>query len=421
MWNIALVSAHTCPLAPLGERETGGMNVYIRETSRLLSRFGIRIDIFTRLQDPGLPRIVQLEKRARIIHIPAGPMSRYDKYLLGDNIEEFIEGIDEFSRKQAISYDLIHSHYWLSGWAAISLKRKWNVPMIHMYHTLGGITNLVAQRKEEREKNVRIEKERSIAETADRIVAASPMERAHLAWFYKARPEKVSVIPCGVDLKLFRPIPREEARKAVGLDRGLCILFVGRIHPIKGIETILEALRLLVDRFGLSRQEVELLVIGGDPSQNGGELARLRSLSDRLGIKDMVRFRGAQRHEDLPNFYSAADVLVLPSRHESFGMVALEAMACGTPVVASKVGGLIYTIKDNHTGFHIPQGDSASLAQRLWMILTDPNLKDRLGRRARDHVQYYGWPTVIRALVDLYGQVLSEYASTSWEDSDEGI
>lgn len=421
MWNIAVISAHTCPLAHLGERETGGMNVYIRETSRLLGRCGIQVDIFTRLQDPALPRIVHLGKGARVIHIPAGPMSRYDKYLLGDNIGEFIAGIDAFSRNQGVSYDLIHSHYWLSGWAAISLKRQWKVPMIQMFHTLGGITNLVAQRKEEKEKVVRIEKERSITEEADRIVAASPLEKAHLAWFYKARPQKVKVIPCGVDLNLFRPFPQQEARKDLRVGKGLWILYVGRIHPIKGIETLLKALRILVEEFGFSKEEVGLLVIGGDPSQNGGEIQRLKGLSDRLQIRDMVQFQGAKRYEDLPAFYNAADVLVIPSRHESFGMVALEAMACGTPVIASKVGGLLYTVKDNHTGFHIPQGDSVSLAHRLWRILSDPYLKDRLGRRARDHVQYYGWPTVIRGLVDLYGLVLSESLSKSWEGIDEGL
>ena len=156
MWNIAVVSAHTCPLAHLGEKETGGMNVYIRETSRLLSRYGFNVDIFTRLQDPALPRIVELDKRARIIHLPAGPKSRYDKYMLGDNLDEFIDGIDVFSNTHGVSYDLIHSHYWLSGWASISLKRKWKIPMIHMYHTLGGITNMVVQRREEREKDTNI-------------------------------------------------------------------------------------------------------------------------------------------------------------------------------------------------------------------------------------------------------------------------
>jgi D-inositol-3-phosphate glycosyltransferase len=361
MWNIAVVSAHTCPLAHLGEKETGGMNVYIRETSRLLSRYGFKVDIFTRLQDPALPRIVELEKRARIIHLPAGPKSRYDKYLLGDNLDEFVDGIDAFSRTHGISYDLIHSHYWLSGWASIRLKRKWKVPMIHMYHTLGGITNMVVQRREEREKVVRIDKEHAIAEEADRIVASNPMERAQLAWFYKARPEKVSVIPCGVDLNLFRPYNREESRKAPGLDKRFSILYVGRIHPIKGIETLLKALSILVERFGFSRKEIGLLLIGGDPSENGGEMERLKAISKRLKINDIVRFQGAQRYEDLPAFYSAADVLVLPSRHESFGMVALEAMACGTPVIASKVGGLTYTVKDNRTGFHIPQGDAYAI------------------------------------------------------------
>ncbi|MEM2983306.1 MAG: glycosyltransferase, partial [Candidatus Bathyarchaeia archaeon] len=244
------------------------MNVYILETTKHLSRYGMYVDIFTRLQDPALPMTVSIDERARIIHIPAGPKMRCDKYILSNYIDEFVMGIVEFQRRKGVFYDLIHSHYWLSGWAAMALKEAWKVPFVHMNHTLGSINNMVVLQEEERERPIRIEMERSIAVKADRIVAASPMEKAQLVCFYGAHPSKISVIPCGVDLALFRKMEKDKARKAIGLDNRMWVLYVGRIHPVKGIDCLLEAMRILIERFGFSRREVRLLLIGGNPVNN---------------------------------------------------------------------------------------------------------------------------------------------------------
>jgi len=411
--RIAMLSVHTCPLAMLGGKETGGMNVYVRDLSRELGRRGFQVDVFTRSQNPAVPRVDSLGQNARVIHVPAGPEASYDKNLVYDHLPEFVAGVKRFVKEQGIAYDLIHSHYWLSGWVAHELRHSWGTPIVHMFHTLGQMKNSVAQRPQERETPRRIEVETQIMAFADRLMAATPLEKAQMVWLYGADPCKIEVIPCGVDLSLFRPLSQERARQQLGVcDRRHMILFVGRIEPLKGIDTLLRAMVSVVKDFPRWKDEICVCIVGGDASEKpetiNAEMERLRALREELGISDLVTFLGAQAQDTLPSYYSAADVLVVPSHYESFGMVALEAMACGTPVIASKVGGLSFTIQDGITGFHVPERDPEALAEKISLLLKDHDLRSKLSAQAIQWVQRYSWSKVADQIVSLYRQLVAD-------------
>jgi D-inositol-3-phosphate glycosyltransferase len=399
--HVAMLSVHTCPLAALGGKETGGMNVYVREVSRELGRMGVSVDVFTRSQDPSIPRVVRLGERARVIHLAAGveaPMARERVY---HHLDEFVEGIEAWRIAEAIDYDLIHAHYWLSGVAALTLKTRWSVPVLQMFHTLGRLKNRVARSAAELEPAVRLEEETRIVSAADRIVAANVVERAELLRDYAAHASRIATIPCGVDTDLFTPGDRAEARRRLDLDGRPLLLWVGRMAPIKGLDTLLDA----VARLSESGQDMRLLVVGGDADEptNGHEIS-LRQRIERLGLGDSVRFVGPQPQSVLPLYYAASDVTVLPSYYESFGMVALEAMACGSPVIASRVGGLVTTVRDGVTGFLVPDGDVEALAERIETLVADPELRWRLGREGVRWAAQHRWPCVAEA-------VCKEYAS----------
>jgi D-inositol-3-phosphate glycosyltransferase len=399
--HVAMLSVHTCPLAALGGKETGGMNVYVREVSRELGRMGVSVDVFTRSQDPSIPRVVRLGERARVIHLAAGveaPMARERVY---GHLDEFVEGIEAWRIAEAIDYDLIHAHYWLSGVAALTLKARWSVPVLQMFHTLGRLKNRVARSAAELEPAVRLEEETRIVSAADRIVAANVVERAELLRDYAAHASRIATIPCGVDTDLFTPADRAEARRRLGLDGRPVLLWVGRIAPIKGLDTLLDA----VARLAEGGQDMRLLVVGGDADEpTSGHEASLRQRLARLGLEGSVRFVGPQPQSVLPLYYAASDVTVLPSYYESFGMVALEAMACGSPVIASRVGGLVTTVRDGVTGFLVPDGDVGALAERIETLVADPELRWRLGREGVRWAAQHRWPCVAEA-------VCKEYAS----------
>jgi D-inositol-3-phosphate glycosyltransferase len=399
--HVAMLSVHTCPLAALGGKETGGMNVYVREVSRELGRMGVSVDVFTRSQDPSIPRVVRLGERARVIHLAAGveaPMARERVY---GHLDEFVEGIEAWRIAEAIDYDLIHAHYWLSGVAALTLKTRWSVPVLQMFHTLGRLKNRVARSAAELEPAVRLEAETRIVSAADRIVAANVVERAELLRDYAAHASRIATIPCGVDTDLFTPADRAEARRRLGLDGRPVLLWVGRIAPIKGLDTLLDA----VARLAEGGQDMRLLVVGGDADEpTSGHETSLRQRIARLGLEQSVRFVGPQPQSVLPLYYAASDVTVLPSYYESFGMVALEAMACGSPVIASRVGGLVTTVRDGVTGFLVPDGDVGALAERIETLVADPELRWRLGREGVRWAAQHRWPCVAEA-------VCKEYAS----------
>jgi D-inositol-3-phosphate glycosyltransferase len=290
------------------------------------------------------------------------------------------------------------------------LRQVWGTPIIQMFHTLGQMKNSVANSPQEWESEQRIEGEAEVMAFADLLVAATPVERAQMVWLYGADAAKIAVVPCGVDLSFFRPIPQDEAKEILGLPQERCvILFVGRIEPLKGIDNLLKAIALIAPEMPCWQDELSVIIIGGAPGagieQVNAELARLEQLRAELGIEDLVTFMGAQDQDTLVYYYSAAEVVVMPSHYESFGMVALEAMACGTPVVASKVGGLAFSVQDGQTGFLVPDGDAEALAVRIRQLLKDRDLRQKLGLQAAHWAGRYGWPTVANQIVDLYQKI----------------
>jgi D-inositol-3-phosphate glycosyltransferase len=412
--NIAMLSYHTCPLATLGGKHTGGMNVYVHELTRHLGSLGIHVDVFTRSQDEHVPHVLHdLGYGNRVVHIPAGPESPTPKKDLPLHVPEFAEGILKFSESKGIQYDLIHSHYWMSGVAAEILKNMWDVPVIQMFHTLGVMKNRIARSESEKESPFRIESEKRIVAFTNRIVIATPAEKEQLISNYEADEKKLVIIPPGVDTTRFYPIPEDEARAVIGVPSGNCmILFVGRIEPLKGIETLLRAIALLLQTEEIEECNYYLAIIGGETDGNGddmnSEMSRLQKLSRELGIHDTVIFLGKRSQETLPYYYSAAQVVVVPSLYESFGMVALEAMACGVPVIASQVGGLPYLVQDGKTGYVIPDGNPGILKQRLMQLIEAPALRDEMCGQAVDYARSYDWSLIAKKVSDLYVTVLAK-------------
>jgi len=412
MLRIAQLSVHTCPLATLGGKDTGGMNVYVRDLSRELVRRGHRVDVYTRSQDPTVPRVSRgLGRGGRVIHIPAGPERPYSKYKVYNHLAEFIQGVLAQAEADGITYDLIHSHYWLSGLAARELEARWHVPVVHMFHTLGRMKNTIARTSQEQEPPHRIRAEEEIICSAELIVAATPVEKEQLVELYGATPASIRVIPPGVDLERFYPIPPAQAKRQIGLEPDCrIILFVGRIEPLKGIETLLQAISHIARRRPELIRHMCVPIIGGDTtrSDKDGEMAHLQNLREELGIGDVVTFLGARDQDTLQYYYAAAEMVVMPSDYESFGMVALEAMACGTPVVVSDVGGLAYLVRHGRTGYRVPARDPQALASKVARLLTDEGLRRRMGQRAVCWAEEHSWQIVAGRIEGVYAELVAE-------------
>jgi len=411
--RVAMLSYHTCPLATLGGKDTGGMNVYVRELTRKLGGRGVGVDVFTRSQDEHVPHVLHdLGYCNRVVHIRAGSETPMAREQLAELLPQFVDGVQEFARAKDLTYDIIHSHYWLSGLAGLQLRRKWQVPMIHMFHTLAMMKSRVARSPEEEPSDLRLDSERVILREVDRVVASTQAELAQFQWLYKVDTSNTEVIPPGVDTAHFYPIPIDEAKAYIGVppEQNL-LLFVGRIEPLKGIDTLLEAMALLKEAGVLQDHPVSLMVIGGEPNAGSedmaAEMARLKGLCESLGMGDLVTFLGKRDQDTLQYYYSAAEIVVVPSHYESFGLVALEAMACGTPVVASETGGLVFLVRDGETGFHVPAGDAKALADRLQTLIQDEVLRARLGRQAAEYAKDYDWSVVADHIMSLYNNVLA--------------
>jgi len=416
MLRVAMLSYHTCPLAILGGKDTGGMNVYVRDLTRELGRLGIHVDVFTRSQDEHVPHVLHdLGYGNRVVHVPAGPEVPLAKRELTDYIPQFVNGIKAFTAEKGIHYDIIHSHYWMSGLAAESLSDAWGgTPIVHMFHTLGEMKNRIAQSDEERESPERIAGEKRVLARVDRMVTATLAERTQLRFLYKADDRKLITIPPGVDTSHFYPIPPDEAKMAIGIKPDVrMILFVGRIEPLKGLDTLIRAMSCLkLNHPDHPNHPVHLAIIGGEPDassqQMSAEMARLQQLCDELALDQTVIFLGKRGQDTLPYYYSAAEVLVMPSHYESFGMVALEAMACGTPVIASEVGGLGFLVQNGKTGYTIPNGDPGVLYDKLSILLEDANLREAMGKRATEYAQSYTWDKIAAQIVGVYQALLNK-------------
>ncbi|MCL4540789.1 MAG: glycosyltransferase [Chloroflexi bacterium] len=404
----AMFSVHTCPLANPGGKDAGGLNVYVRQLSRALARRNIAVDVFTRQRFAQGPRIVSDGPGVRIIHIDAGPTGPLPKESIALYIPEFIEHVEEFRRQEDMHYDRLHAHYWLSGLVTAQLRTMWQVPSLVMFHTLARIKNTHLTDGEKLDGEFRADGEQQAMDRNDLIIAANRLELEEMRKHYRLPLSKITTAPLGVDLRLFHPQDRAAARTALGFSRQHLIFSVGRIEPLKGFDTLVHAAAQLFTEHPQLRETTEIWIGGGridhdDPS-SGTPVRRLQNLVNQLGLDTQVRLLGAIPQEELPLYYGASDCTVVPSHYESFGLVAIEAMASGIPVVASNVGGLSLTIKDGETGFLVPPRDASAFANRIYELLASPQLASAMGNASAKEGAYYSWETVANRIEQIYAR-----------------
>jgi glycosyltransferase involved in cell wall biosynthesis len=408
--RIALISEHASPLATVGGTDAGGQNIYVANVARCLAKAGHQVDVFTRRDSPDLPSVVDLRPGARVVHINAGPPSFVPKEELLGHMPEFARCTERLFRTSQ-SYDVVHANFFMSGLVAQRLKATTNTPFVITFHALGLVRQL-HQKQADTFPAARIEIERSLVKRADAIIAECPQDQHDLVTLYGARPSRLAMVPCGFDAGEFRPMNRSKARKALGLaEHEFIILQLGRLVPRKGIDNVIRSMAHLD-----SVIPARLLVVGGDEHEPDEvatpEIARLRQVAREAGVADKVTFIGHRQRDELRSFYAAANVFVTTPWYEPFGITPLEAMASGTPVVASAVGGLQYSVVDGVTGFHVPPHDPAALGERLGQLYRDPPLAEALGlgglRRAR---ALFTWDRVTDQLRDVYESVLQPQQS----------
>ena len=403
--RIAVISMHTSPTAALGHNANGGLNVYVREVCTAFSERGIATDIFTRRQSPDEPSTEALAPLSRVIYLPAG--AGLDKYSLYSQVPGFAASILDLTSREGIEYDLLYSHYWLSGEVACLLRPELAAGWVHTAHTLGLVKNRNLARGARPEPALRIQVEGEIAQQADLLVASTQDEGEDLVRSYCANPDRVAVVAPGVDLSMFHPVDRTEARRKIGFGRDeRLLLFVGRLERLKGVEVAIRALALLRDR---RHDDVRLLILGEDSREGDeSEKERLKAVASAMGVRDRVDFVGSVAHHELPFFYGAADVCVMPSYSESFGLVALEAQACGCPVVAADVSGLRSVVRDEVSGYLIDGHDAALYAERIGRILADPEQAEQMGRRGSMLAQRFSWSRTADRLEQLFDDVIDQ-------------
>jgi glycosyltransferase involved in cell wall biosynthesis len=399
--RIALISEHASPLAVLGGVDAGGQNIYVSHVARCLARAGHHVDVLTRRDDPALPPVVDLRPGARVVHIDAGPPCFVPKEQLLQHMPAFAQASEQLLR-HSVPYDLVHANFFMSGVVAMRLKARLGLPFAITFHALG-----LVRREHQKEADAfppqRIEIERRIVQTADAIVAECPQDRTDLVRLYDAPADRLSMVPCGFDPDEFKPAEQAAARARLGLDpHEFIVLQLGRLVPRKGIDNVIRSLVHLPGDV-----PARVLVVGGDsraPDEaRTPEIARLREVARTLGVLDRVSFTGHRQRSELRDFYAAADVFVSTPWYEPFGITPLEAMACGTPVVGSAVGGIQYSVRDGVSGFLVPPHDPRALAERLVRLHANPALRRALGRagirRAR---AMFTWDRVAEQLVDVF-------------------
>lgn len=396
---VAMLCMHTSPLNNPGEtKDAGGMNVYIRELAQELTHHHLTIDIFTRWTNENTPQVVQLSPAVHVIHVKAGPVAPLHKDDLYQYVPEFVRHIEEFRRRESTHYAVLHSHYWLSGMAGLKLACYWDVPHVMMFHTLGRLKQLA--NPDAAEPPLRLEMEQNLVHRVDRIIATTSDEREQIVRYTSAAASQVEIVPCGVDLKLFVPYDRQVARERLGMHSSLPILvFAGRLDPFKGPDLLLHAAALM-------QKEAQIVIVGGKRTDDK-DLQHLRELAEDLHISQRACFPGSRPREEMPLIYSAADVTVVPSYHESFGLAAVESLACGTPVVATRAGGLTTVVRHGETGFLVPRRPHL-FAERLDQLLCDSTLRIEMSAAARPSVLGFDWRYVARQVKDIYAELVSE-------------
>ncbi len=411
MRRLAVLSLHTSPLAQPGTGDGGGMNVYVRELSSALARAGVACDVFTRAWSDDLPAVVDIEPGFRVHFVSAGPPSPMAKEALPSVVEEFAEGVlkvmqasEGLGTEWDVPFDAVHANYWLSGLAGHLIKHRLNLPLVSTFHTLDRVKAEASPEEVEADAHhLRAEAEAAIIRCSDTVLASCSVEAAQISDLYGADPSRIRIVAPGVDHAFFGPGDRRQARRALGLSgEGPLLLFVGRIQPLKGVAVAVQALSALTP----DHPDARLVVVGGPSGPQGGvEVARTEALVDELGLRDRVVFVPPQPHELLSTYYRASDVCLVPSRSESFGLVALEAAACGTPVVASDVGGLRSLIDHGRTGYLVEEPTPAAFAAWVRQILAEPLLAERLSTGSVLRARRYTWSRAAHLLTEIYADL----------------
>ncbi|TWF94894.1 D-inositol-3-phosphate glycosyltransferase [Saccharopolyspora dendranthemae] len=402
----AVFSLHTSPLEQPGTGDAGGMNVYIAQTSRRLAELGTEVEIFTRATSSDVPPIAELAPGVLVRNVVAGPFEGLDKNELPSQLCAFAAGaLRVEARHEPGYYDLVHSHYWLSGQVGWLARERWGVPLVHTAHTLAKVKNASLAEGDSPEPRVRVLGEEQVVDQADMLVANTDFEATDLVDRYGADPDAVATIPPGVDVDVFTPGDAQAARDRLGVPAGALVLaFIGRIQPLKAPDVLLRAAAELLRRRPELRERLVVLIVGG-PSGSGLERPRaLQQLAVDLGIDDVVRFLPPRGGAELAQVYRAADVVAVPSHNESFGLVALEAQACGTPVVAAAVGGLPVAVRDGVSGLLVDGHRTEQWAEALGSLVLDAGLRARLASNARPHATAFSWARTTESLLDAYAQ-----------------
>lgn len=408
--RVAMLSVHTSPLDQPGTGDAGGMNVYVVELSKRLALAGTSVEIFTRATDRAQQPTTQLADGVLVHHVAAGPLQHVEKYDLPAQLCALTAGVlrAEASRPHGW-YDVVHSHYWLSGQVGSVASERWNVPLIHSMHTMAKVKNLSLAQGDSPEPSMRVMGEQQVVDSSDRIIANTTTEAQELIRLYGADPHQTAVVHPGVDLGVFSPGDSTVARARVGLPQDArVLLFVGRIQPLKAPDVIIRLTADLVERDPTLRHSL-LSVICGGPSGAGPErLDQLHKLAADLGVSDVVRFLPPANRADLADLYRAADVVLVPSHSESFGLVAIEAQACGTPVVAADVGGLATAVRHNNSGLLVGDHEPSSWHDAVAGLLADDHHLERLARGARHHAQDFSWTATAAATLAVYREAISQ-------------
>ncbi|WFE26480.1 D-inositol-3-phosphate glycosyltransferase [Solwaraspora sp. WMMD791] len=420
--RVATLSVHTSPLDQPGTGDAGGMNVYIVEVSRRLAEAGVEVEIFTRATAGGVPPVVEMAPGVRVRQVISGPLEPLPKEDLPAQLCAFTAGVLRAEAARAPGYyDLIHSHYWLSGQVGWLAKERWGVPLVHTAHTLAKVKNARLATGDRPEPASRIVGEEQVVAEADHLVANTGTEARELTDRYGADADRVSVVEPGVDLDRFRPGPpgredatRVAARRRLGLPtRGQLVAFVGRIQPLKAPDVLLRAVAELRRRDPGAVADLTVVIAGGPSGTGLDQPSALIDLAASLRIDDLVRFWPPLRGADLPALFQAADLVAVPSHNESFGLVALEAQACGTPVLAAAVGGLVTAVRDGHSGLLVDGHDPAEWGRALGGLLAAPGLRQRLGRGAVTHARQFSWSRTAAGLLRVYGEAVCAYRRTA--------
>jgi D-inositol-3-phosphate glycosyltransferase len=408
--RIATVSVHTSPLEQPGTGDAGGLNVYVVEVAKRLAARGVEVDIFTRAVSREQPPVAELAPGVLVRHLTAGPFEDLDKSDLPGQLCQFtFELLRTEARHAPGRYDLVHGHYWLSGQVGAVAKERWGVPLVQSFHTLGKVKNASLAVGERLEPEVRLRGEAEVIAAADRLIANTEDEARQLISGYDAAPDRVTVINPGVSLSVFRPGSQAEARQRLGLPAdGVVIVFAGRVQPLKAPDLVLHtAARMIADDPSLAGR-LTIAFVGGPSGAGRADPDGLTELAARLGLAGLVRLEPPCPQPELANWYRAATLVMVPSYSESFGLVAVEAQACGTPVVAAAVGGLRTAVRDGVSGVLVDSRDPARYARAVRELIAGPQTLARLSAGARDHASRFGWSATVDRLLDLYSGVMSQ-------------